>query len=500
MSYQEITTSDVAPRESSLFFRSLPPVNDALKAQKRITNTAVDFARAGRVEEAIAMLEEALAAHPDNIYFLGQLGHLYRRSGNLEAARDCMERGRQLCPTDIKTLSSLGAVCAAMGDYARAETVLEEASRLNRDDMFAVVSLSNVLIQQDKLEQAAELLSESGGIERGNKYIITSYGIVLSMQDRLVEARDLLEQGHSLHSRDPYIVNLLGMVCSELGDYAAAEDILVRANRLDPRNRFIAATLGNVYLRQRKLGEAERVLKITLRSNPRDVVLLNLLGTVFLRQGNVERAEIVLGDALRIAPANIAAITTLGHIYLNQQNYVEFDRLVGAFEIEDDDAFIYLLAKNAFLRNKPAEVRSLCKTLFTLRGYDQQIASLYLACAEQDDEVTRKLETVFDAQQFMELKQCAADLIRNPAGLDRFDSKANFDVSAMLGENFTTRKVNTDALSRAVAASILVAMIAGHIAYRGILGSFNADPGILGLSSTAIAACVLSLVSRRSQD
>jgi thioredoxin-like negative regulator of GroEL len=299
-------------------------------------------------------------------------------------------------------------------------------------------------------------------------------------------------------------VNLLGMVCGEMGDFAAAEDVLGRAARLDPRNRFIAATLGSVYLRQRKSGEAERVLNAALRSNPRDLVLLNLLGNVYLRKGNIDRAELVLGDALRIAPANIAALTTMGHVYLAQQNYAAFDRLAGTCQAHEDDSFLYLLAKGAFLRNHADETRALCARLFALRGYDSQVAALYLACSATDDEVTHKLEAAFGPRQFADLKQRAAELIRDPSLLDRFDTKAGLDVASMLGDGFTTRKVNTDAVSRAVAASILVALIAGHIAYRGLLGSFSVDPGVLGLSGTAVTACVLSLVTghsrRRPQD
>ena len=499
MTYQPVTTSDVAPRGSSVFFKQPSAVNDALKAQKRISNAAVDLARAGKIDLAIAALEAGLDDHPDNIYFLGQIGHLYRRSGNFAAARDCMERGRQLRPTDIKTLSALGAVYAEMGEFARAEQVLGEAIAIDPDDMFVVVALSNILIQQDKLDQAAELLSETGGVERGNKYIIATYGIVLSLQERLMEARDLLEQGHALHSRDPYIVNLLGMVCGELGDFAAAEDVLGRAARLDPRNRFIAATLGNVYLRQRKLGEAERVLNATLRSNPRDLVLLNLLGNVYLQQGDAARAETVLNDALRIAPANVAAITTIGHVYLKQQDYAAFDRLVSTYRADDDESFVYLQAKGAWLQNRPDVARGFCRMLFDLRGYDRQAATLYLACADDEDAITRTLQKIYGAQQFADLKLQAAELIRNPSLLNRFDAKTRLDVSSMLGNDFTTRKVNTDAVSRAVAASILVALMAGPPWPITVCSAASrSDPGILGLSGTAVAACVLSLVSGHS--
>ena len=497
MSYQQLTTTEIASGASA-FFKPMLPGNEALKAQKRISNAAVDFARAGKLEQAIAALEAGLETHPDNIFFIGQLGHLYRRAGDFTAARDCMEHGHRLRPTDIKTLSSLGSVYAALGDFPQAELVLRQASELDPDDMFVVVALSNILIQQNKLHQAADVLSESGGVDRGNKYIIATYGIVLSMQDRTMEARDLLEQGYALHSRDPYIINLLGMVCGEMGDYHAAEDVLSRAVRIDPRNKFIAATLGNVLLRQRKLGEAERALTVALRSNPRDLVLLNLLGNVFLQQGDMERAQTVLGDALRIAPGNIAAVTTLGHLYLRQKNYIAFDRLTASSHADDDESFLYLKAKGAFLQNRLEAARSFCEALFALRGYEPQSVSLYLACSEDDNSVTRALAKVYSAQQFADLKQKAAELIRNPFLLDRFDAKTGLSVSSMLGEGFTTRKIDSDALSRAVAASVLVALIAGHVAYRGLLGSFSLDPGILGLSGTAAAACVLSLVSGRS--
>ncbi len=425
MVYQEIVSPEVEARRPRTLRDTVSTVVDVLTLQKRITSKAVDFAQDGNLEKAIETLELGLDQYSDNLYFLGQLGQLYRRGGYLEDAQECLERSHELKPSDIRTITSLAGVYSELGMYDEAEAMLAKARRLDCNDKFVVVTLAKLLGERGRYQEAADLLETSGGIEGGNKFVIASYGIVEVLLGNRDKARAALEKGYQMHPRDPYIINLLGNIRAETGDYAGAEDVLIAGNRMDNRNRHICTSLASVYARQKKYHEAELVLLAGRRFNSSDVALINTLGNVYAQIGEFERAESTLMDARRIDPRNLPVITTLGHTFLKAGQFARFETLIEQTKTlgADDDCYAYLVAKGAFLQGKWAEARLACRDLLLLRGLDTQGAVLYMACAEEDDAMLESFRSEFGERSLADLKQRALELKANPRQLDLYDPK-----------------------------------------------------------------------------
>ena len=100
-----------------------------------LNNYAYILAERGeRLDEALAMAEEAVAAYPDNAYFLDTLGWVYFKLNRLGEAVDTMERAVAADSEFPILLEHLGDIYAAQGRDADARTAWQRALDLDPDN------------------------------------------------------------------------------------------------------------------------------------------------------------------------------------------------------------------------------------------------------------------------------------------------------------------------------------------------------------------------------
>ncbi len=87
--------------------------------------------RAERLDEALRMINKAVAIDPDNGAFIDSLGWVHFQRGDLESARDYLERAARLISDDPTVFEHLGDVYSAMGDSGRASELYRQALALD---------------------------------------------------------------------------------------------------------------------------------------------------------------------------------------------------------------------------------------------------------------------------------------------------------------------------------------------------------------------------------
>ena len=113
--------ADVRQRAEVLRFRGLQDIIEAARAA----------AKSGRVPDARAAYERAIAASPDSAFLYRELGVLERRAGNSDEALSRLRRATELDPLDEMALVQLGELLESRQDFVGAEAAYRKAVALN---------------------------------------------------------------------------------------------------------------------------------------------------------------------------------------------------------------------------------------------------------------------------------------------------------------------------------------------------------------------------------
>jgi tetratricopeptide (TPR) repeat protein len=152
---------------------------------------------AGRPADALALIEKALTADPDNIDLLYEAALLGERQGKPEVLESRIKRLLKIKPDHAHALNALGYSLAERNIRLReAETLLNKAIALAPDDPFIMDSVGWVQYRQGRLADALKTLEQAYGL-RADPEIAAHLGEVLWAMQRRDEASRLLLQAAS---------------------------------------------------------------------------------------------------------------------------------------------------------------------------------------------------------------------------------------------------------------------------------------------------------------
>ena len=192
-------------------------------------------------DEAMRVLDEALAASPEDPALLAAHAQLY-----VVQAQDASERGAT----------------------AEAEKLLNEGLRRYPDNTSLRYSLALLYEDQGKNRKALDVLSSLAKDNPDDAAILNAYGYLLTDQfSRHKEARNYIERALALNPDNAAIIDSMGWVLYKLGDFRGAADYLERAYRLD-QDPEIAAHLVDVRWQLGEKDSALELLRQSLEANP----------------------------------------------------------------------------------------------------------------------------------------------------------------------------------------------------------------------------------------
>lgn len=260
------------------------------------------LARRAELAEALPLLEQEVAAHPEDAGLAGEYGGWLAAAGRPEQALPWLTRADALRPSAQRALD-LGALRLRLGDRAGAEADLRRALALRPGLNAARVALGGLLLKKGETAEALELLkaaAASGSNEDRARALVRLGGAYLAAGRRaeaekafgeavlfaparpdvrlgiarawlagdakedVRRALPVLARTMELAPDVPSVLAAVGRARERLGEDAAAADAYERALRLDPtyhyaRRRLIRLALGSRdFARARR--EAERLV------------------------------------------------------------------------------------------------------------------------------------------------------------------------------------------------------------------------------------------------
>ena len=179
-------------------------------------------------------------------------------------------------PNNIKAQSNLGYIYLLKRDYSHAEPYLEKAAAGGSND--PMVHCYYAMLLQQKFQ------SQNPSKEQVDRQ------------------RKELEEAISLNPSLAEAYNLLAMNAHQRGDSAAAVDASLHAVALDQRNEFYAVNLANAYLTSQKLPEAQAVIN-QLRNSQNPQVLTTVASMqAYLSQVQSSQQSSAEGSPVTLGP------------------------------------------------------------------------------------------------------------------------------------------------------------------------------------------------------
>ncbi len=253
-------------RDSETLFRhALAVTQDNELAHNNLGTT---LARQGRLEEAVAHLQEALRLQPDYSGIHNNLGTALAKQGQFDEALPHLREAVRLAPTDAGAHCNLADALALKGQFDEAIVEYQTAIKLSPNEAATHCNLANALAGKGLFDEA-----------------IAEYQRALELNSRATDAYTRL--GILLGSR--------GRV-----DEAAAQ--FRAALRLNPNDTQAHCSLGIALISQNRLDEAIRHLQTALDLKPDHAEAHCNLGVALAKGGKLEDAVSHLREALRLQP------------------------------------------------------------------------------------------------------------------------------------------------------------------------------------------------------
>jgi len=286
---------------------AIAKVQDALAADPEILEAHMllgNFLRkAKRQTEAIAAYRRALALDPEHDETLFLLAVTYKDMGRHADARVGFERARQLDPRNGKVLWQIADLEMREGQWAKAEALLKDAVARKVEEERFLLKLGECYIEMKRYDAAEETLRRALALRPHLEAAHFNLGLVY--EDRGDAARAMAE----------YEAELAGNPKGYRAAFNLAK-LLQRAGRTDDAVRRFRQSLalapefgtGHLYLAKslldlNQLEAAEQAARKGLQSNPEPrLVPLGhyVLADVYNRQGQHARAEAEVAKARKL--------------------------------------------------------------------------------------------------------------------------------------------------------------------------------------------------------
>ena len=261
---------------------------------RHILAAAETLRNAGRVADAIALLQPLAASHAGTPGVLHQLGILLAMSKRHDEAANTLARAASIEPASPDVWNNYGAVLLVSGRAPDAIPALQRALALRPDYPDAKRNLAAALFR------VGDAAATAGELDRA--------------ADALARSLDLRPDHASTVAR-------LASVHRQRGEVDAAIALFERARGLDPDAADVANNLAESLLFAGRADEAADHLERALARNPLHAEAHVTLGCARLRQARVDEAVALLERAVQLAPESAAAHQFLGVALLFRGEY-----------------------------------------------------------------------------------------------------------------------------------------------------------------------------------
>jgi len=234
------------------------------------SNLALAYETAGRIDDALSPIDQALAINPKSVHSHEEKGVLLFHKGLVNEAIQEFQNTIALDPKQASAHVNLGKVYLQTGKLDNAKTEFEIAISLDPGSVEGFDSLAGIYMQQGHADQALDAVNTAYNLEPSNMKYVLDLAAIYQKLDKIDDSIELFKRGIDLNPRESFYYLDLGIAYYLKGMYPDAVEMLKKASDLQPQNPDIFRKLGSVYS---KLGQTElaneNIQKATALEGPR---------------------------------------------------------------------------------------------------------------------------------------------------------------------------------------------------------------------------------------
>ena len=287
-----------------------------------LVDNALYSHRAGQLDQAAPLYQEALTINPIHVDALHYFGVLQHQRRNHAAAAGLLDKALDLAPADAVCWSNRGLVAAALGQRHEAIQCYMQALQLNPDFADARNNLGVTLQAQGELEAAVHQYQQAAVLDPSMIDAHLNLGTALTKLERYDEALACYERALSLdpHSAEAHFNT--GNALTAKGDSLAAIECFRHAIELQPDFARAHINLGSATGKLGNYAEAEQHYRHAVAINPNPTNLVCLGGSLGA-QGRLDEEEVFYRRALQIDPNYVDAHQNLAWTLLKRGDYAQ---------------------------------------------------------------------------------------------------------------------------------------------------------------------------------
>jgi tetratricopeptide (TPR) repeat protein len=237
----------------------------------------------GRTDEALALLEQAIAQNPELTIAHLQMGSIFRDQGDLSAAEQSFSRAANLEPRNFDAQFNHADVLHALGRVVDSVRAYLRALAIRPNDAAANRGLAAAYLEQQRPDWALEYAEQAVRSSPNDGTARANLGATYSLLDRHEEAIREYETAAELMELTPDLLLNWANSLGAIERYTEMINTLDAALNIQP-SATAYERLGFAYFKTRRFDRATEMFRSSLDMDQRHYPALNGLGVVLLNE------------------------------------------------------------------------------------------------------------------------------------------------------------------------------------------------------------------------
>lgn len=262
---------------------------------------ALQLQRKGDLQGAQQAYERLLAASPDRIDALSNVGLVYGELGHYDRAIESFQKALKLSPNQPNVHLNLAMTYLEAKQYENAQREAGEVESQQSSNVLALYVRGLALLKLDQLQDGISQLEFVRDAQPGNLQVANTLESAYLRAHQFEKAKELVET--ILSRADTAESHLMtGTYYLVMGDVRDAVPELQHAQKLDARLSQLGSSLAEAYALSGNSDAAVKMFKAQLAKNPLDFEANSFLGWLCLENEQLEQAGKYLAQAHSIQP------------------------------------------------------------------------------------------------------------------------------------------------------------------------------------------------------